>query len=139
MSAVALDAEISLLLYRMGPVALRELMVKVARFIRERNIGRIRAQQNGDGSAYQARKSGGQHRMLTGYIRRISQRVSMDQAVVGVFGRLGNFGAVHDQGKTERRITYPARNILALPEGDKQIVLQMIRDHVAGLTAGAAA
>ena len=132
MTNLALDSEIVILLNQMTPAALRGLMVNVARYLRQRNEQRIRSQQNADGSAYTPRKKGGNKPMLVGYARRIRERVESDKAVVGVFGRMGTFGSVHDKGLTERRIKYPSRNILALPESDKGVVLDMIKTHVAG-------
>lgn len=135
MADLALDNEIVMLLNQMTPAALRGLMVKVARYLRQRNEQRIRSQQNADGSAYIPRKKGGNKPMLVGYARRIRERVESDKAVVGVFGRMGNFGNVHDKGLTERRIKYPSRNILTLPEPDKLVVLDMIKTHVTGASA----
>lgn len=116
----------------MSPAALRSLMVKVARYLRSRNEQRIRSQQNADGSAYTPRKRGGRQPMLLGYSRRIRERVDNDKAVIGVFGRMGTFGNVHDKGLVERRIKYPSRNILRQPEADKLVVLDMIKRHVTG-------
>ena len=135
MADLALDNEIVMLLNQMTPAALRGLMVKVARYLRQRNEQRMRSQQNADGSAYIPRKKGGNKPMLVGYARRIRERVESDKAVVGVFGRMGNFGNVHDKGLTERRIKYPSRNILTLPEPDKLVVLDMIKTHVTGASA----
>lgn len=124
-----IDAQLSLLLYRLGPVALRQLMVQVARYLREQNANRILAQRNADGSAYTRRKHG-RRPMLVGYARRIRERVEFDHAVVGIFGRMGVFGAVHDKGKVERRIKYPARNILRMADKDKQVVFDMAKTYV---------
>ena len=127
-----LNAEVILLLNQMSPAALRGLMIKVSRYLRSRNEQRIRSQQNADGSAYTPRKRGGRQPMLLGYSRRIRERIDNDKAVVGVFGRMGTFGNVHDKGLVERRIKYPSRNILTLPESDKLVVLDMIKRHVVG-------
>lgn len=133
-NAIDVDTQISLLLYRMGPVSLRELMTKIARYLKAQNVIRIAVQKNADGSAYTARKNGIKKPMLVGYAKRIREQVAMDQAVVGIFGRMSNFGLVHDQGKTERRVKYPARNILALPSADKEEIIMMIQQHISGTT-----
>lgn len=132
MTNLAIDNELALLLNHTSPTALRGAMLKVARYLRSQNAFRIRGQQNADGSSYVPRKKGGNTPMLVGYARRIRERVEADRAIVGVFGRMGTFGSVHDKGLTERRIKYPSRNILALSESDKGVVLDMIKTHVAG-------
>ena len=132
MANLAIDNELALLLNHTSPTALRGVMLKVAKHLRAKNAKRIRSQQNADGSAYAPRKKGGNKPMLVGYARRIRERVEADRAIVGVFGRMGTFGNVHDKGLTERRIKYPSRNILTLPEPDKLVVLDMIKTHVAG-------
>lgn len=124
--------EISLLLHNMTPASVRGLMVKIARYIRAQNVSRIAGQKNADGSVYQPRASGGNKPMLTGYARRIRDRIENDRAVVGVFGRMGNFGNVHDKGRIERRVKYPSRNILSMPPAEQAAILQMLRSHVGG-------
>ncbi len=128
----SLDAELTALLYRLSPASLRTLMYAVARYLRTANASRIRSQVNADGTAYAPRRNGGSRRMLLGYARRIRERVEANQAVVGIFGRMGRFGAVHDRGLNERGIRYTPRNILRLPENDKRAVLDMARAHLAG-------
>lgn len=127
-----IDIELTALLYRLGPVSLRQLMRKIAAYLRSENVSRINAQVNADGSPYAPRAHGGNKPMLLGYAGRIRQRVEMDQAIVGIFGRMGRFGAVHDQGKTERRVKYPSRNLMTLRPDDKAEVLNMARMHIAG-------
>ena len=125
-----LDAQLVGLLYRLGPVQLRVIMSKVARYLRDQNAARIEAQRNGDGSTYAPRQSGSRRKMLVGYSKRIKTRMNDDLALVGVFGRMGGFGAVHDQGQTERGISYPRRNILSLPDADKTQVITMIQQYL---------
>jgi phage virion morphogenesis protein len=124
--------EISLLLHNMTPASVRGLMVNIARYIRAQNVARITGQKNADGSVYQPRANGGKKPMLTGYARRIRGRIETDRAIVGVFGRMGNFGSVHDKGRIERRVKYPSRNILSMPPADQAAILQMLRSHVGG-------
>jgi phage virion morphogenesis protein len=131
-NTTTLDSELSMLLYHLTPASLRCVMGKVACYLRQQNADRITRQTNADGSVYAPRKSGARKPMLVGYARRIRERVEGDQAVVGVFGRMGNFGNVHDKGYIERRVKYPARNILALPAADKTVIMQMIRQHIGG-------
>lgn len=136
-SLMTVDAELNALLRRMSPVALRKVLRQAARYLRQSNAKRIRAQINADGSLYAPRKPSPiygkrpKRRMLLGYARRIRDHVDNNEAVVGVFGRMGRLGAVHDQGRVERGIRYPARNLISLPDADKQVVLQMLREAVA--------
>lgn len=132
---MTLDDEISLLLNNMTPASVRGLMVDIARYLHAQNVARITGQKNADGSVYKRRASGGNKPMLIGYCRRIRDRIENDRAIVGVFGRMGNFGNVHDKGRVERRVKYPSRNILGLPAADKLVVLDKIRRHVAGSAA----
>lgn len=131
-SLMTVDAELNALLRRMSPVALRKVLRQAARYLRQSNAKRIRAQINADGSLYAPRYGNRpKRRMLLGYARRIRDRVDNNEAVVGVFGRMGRLGAVHDQGRVERGIRYPARNLISLPDADKQVVLQMLREALA--------
>lgn len=126
-----LEQALVAVLYRLGPVSLRLLLRDVARHLRGVNAARIRAQQNADGSRYAPRRHG-RRRMLLGYARRIRDRVGNDQAIIGIFGRRGKLGAVHDQGLVERGIRYPARNLLGLPDADKAAVLAMAGAYLQG-------
>lgn len=135
---MTVDAELNAMLRRMGAVSLRKVLRQIARYLRQSNAKRIRAQVNADGSAYAPRKPRPNRkgkrrgkRMLLRYAQRIRDRVDSNEAVVGIFGRMDRFGAVHDQGRSERGIRYPARNLISLPDADKQVVLQMLREGLA--------
>lgn len=60
--------------------------------------------------------------MMLGFARRDAQW-GLDQAVVSVGGRLA---PIHHYGQMEKGIVFPARELIGLPDKDKQEVLAIL-------------
>lgn len=126
-----IDRGLEDLLNRLSPAQLRKAMQEIAKYLRERNLFRITAQQNEDGSRYAPRKNRKVSRkMLIGFKRHISAKVGIDQLSVGIFGSAANLATIHHDGMTDKGIQYPSRQLVTLPDADKEHIRQILLKHI---------
>ncbi|GHE20110.1 phage virion morphogenesis protein [Halomonas urumqiensis] len=138
------------LLERMQPAERRKLGRDIARELRKRQAGRIKAQQNPDGKPFAPRKP--QARAQAGAIRRGAMFTKIrqakylkasgqgDAARIGFFGRVSRIARVHQEGlraKVDRNgpwYDYPERRLLGYSDADRAVVRDMILDRLGSAT-----
>jgi len=118
-------------LSQLSPLQTRKALRAVANFLRRKNVSNIQQQKNADGSAYSPRKNKNKTgKMLTGFSKHIKKRTSDTQTEVGIFGKAANLAVIHDQGRTQRNIKYPTRNLLGFSDDIKQGIQDILLKHI---------
>ncbi|CAN0621043.1 Phage virion morphogenesis protein [Burkholderia multivorans] len=147
-----LDRWVGSLLAQLSPKGRRTAMVDVARALRRSQQKRIAAQRNPDGSAYDPRKPrlkpGGKQRDKRGRIKRAAMfaklrtarylKVETDEMglAIGFDGRVARVARVHQFGEADRvapggvEYKYPARILLGMTDEDRNLIRDMLLDHV---------
>ncbi len=129
----AMDETLHILMNQLKPSQMRPFWRKLAIHFRAKNRTRIRANQNADGSAYTPRKDrSNSKKMLTGFSKAkyLKYQVKAEHVVIGIMGA-GSAAYIHHLGQIEDGIRYPARELIGLPEEDKQEALDMLNEYVA--------
>ncbi|MFA5495175.1 MAG: phage virion morphogenesis protein [Porticoccaceae bacterium] len=145
----ALESWVAPLLDKLQPAQRRKLAAAIARELRRSQSARIRAQQDPDGSPFQPRKpQHRQHRQRQGAIRRGPMFAKIRQAKhlritsspsaagVGFTGRVARIARVHHYGLRDRvtpggpHYPYPARPLIGISEADRNLVRDMLIDHL---------
>lgn len=143
-----LDAWLQALVASTRPEARRQLARRVAQQLRQRQIERIRAQQNPDGSGFEPRKpQPPSFRDKKGRVRRLMfdrlatakyLRVSATPAAatVEITGRSARIARVHQFGLEDTvnrrglRVRYPIRELLGFGRNDVDEVAATVLDHI---------
>lgn len=133
MSTSSIDQVLENLLNSLTPTQTRKVMQAIANYLRGRNLYRITAQQNADGSAYIRRKNTQDRRkMLVGFRKHIKSRVQAQSIELGIFGNAARLARVHQDGQNEKGITYPARQLVTLPAADKEQIRSIVLSLIQG-------
>ncbi len=126
------------LLAKLAPPARRAAMREVATLLRQRQAARIKAQQNPDGTPYEARRPRAQLQAKAGAIRRemfarmrrpatLRKSSTDDAAVVYIAGGAASTARVHQYGLRDRvdwrqakspLVRYARRELLGLSDTD---------------------
>lgn len=136
------------LLARLSPTERRALARDVARELRSRQVARIAAQQNPDGSAFTPRKPQ-KARVKRGAIRRqmfskirttkwLKSKATPDAAEVVFIGQVQHMARVHQSGLRDRvnrrsrlEVQYPERKLLGFTPAEVAMVGDIVLDHLA--------
>jgi phage virion morphogenesis protein len=141
------------LLAQLAPAARRKVMLDIARELRRSQQTRIAAQQDPDGSAYTPRKvkaqtSGKKLRSKRGRIRRSVMFAKLRTArymeveatsaglAIGFAGRVARIARVHQLGEVDRvspggpEVRYPARVLLGFTDTDRELIRNMLLQHI---------
>jgi len=144
---LALDAFAADLIASLTPGARRQLAGEIAKALRQRQAGRIAAQQNPDGTPYAPRKS--QMRRKKGRIRRtmfaklrtaryLKTASTADEAVVRFTEAVARIALVHQGGlrdyvnrRTGLEVDYPKRELLGFADADIDLIREITIEHLA--------
>lgn len=144
---LSLDAFAADLIANLEPGARRKLAAEVASTLHRRQVQRIAAQQNPDGTPYEPRKP--QMRRKQGHIRRtmfaklrtaryLKAASTPEEAVVRFVDSVARIAAVHHGGLRDyvnrRRglqIDYPRRELLGFTEADIDLIREITTEHLA--------
>ncbi len=138
------------LLAQLTPAARRAAMREVAKVLRQRQAERIKAQQNPDGSPYEARRPRQQLKAKAGAIRRdmfarmrrpatLRMSSSTDEAVVFINPRAAATARVHQYGLRDKvdwrqakspTVRYARRELLGFTEADVNTIAEVISSHL---------
>lgn len=151
-----LEKALGALLARLAPPQRRAVARKIGQGLRRRNVERIAAQVNPDGTPFEPRKlrQGTRDRApLRGKAGRIRRReaaramfvklrraawlrvdASADQVAIGFVGAAARIAAVHQFGLRDRvsklpgapEVTYPIRELLGVSEPDQTWILEEV-------------
>lgn len=142
-----LDLAVAGLLANLEPAARRDLARRIAQRLRARNIERIAARQNPDGTAYAPRKP--TMRDKRGAIRRamfvklrtarwLKVGATPDAAVVAFVDQVQRIAQVHHHGLRDRvnrrggpEVQYPTRRLIGITAADTAEVEDMVLAHMA--------
>jgi phage virion morphogenesis protein len=151
----ALEEWAGQLLAQLEPAARRKVAVDVGRELRRSQQQRIKAQQNPDGTAYEARKPrlflrNARLREKEGRIKRRAAmfaklrtarflKVEVDGAglAIGFAGRAARLARVHQDGESSevtrggRSYKYPVRQLLGFTEADREMIRDKLLEHLA--------
>lgn len=141
------------LLTRLDAPARRMAMRDVARALRRSQQARIAAQRNPDGSAYDPRKprlrGAKSLRDKRGRLKRSAMFVKLrttrylhaesdsNSLAIGFAGRVARIARVHQFGETDRvspggpQYAYPARMLLGFSAEDRELIRDILLDHLA--------
>lgn len=120
-------------LARLRPVRRTAAMRQIAALMRRRNLARIRAQENADGSAYEARKKGSQP-MFRKLRNRLRMRADANSAAVGFTSRDARLARVHQFGLSSPVVpkgakhAYPVRELLGITDDDQGEILDLLQE-----------
>ncbi len=137
------------LLAKLAPAARRAAMREVATLLRQRQAARIKAQQNPDGTPYEARRPRAQLQAKAGSIRRemfarmrrpatLRKSSTDDAAVVFIAGGAASTARVHQYGLRDKvdwrmaespMVRYARRELLGLSPDDLDAVGQQLQRH----------
>ncbi len=138
------------LLAKLAPAARRAAMREVATLLRQRQAARIKAQQNPDGTPYEARRPRAQLQAKAGSIRRemfarmrrpatLRKSSTDDAAVVFIAGGAASTARVHQYGLRDKvdwrmvespTVQYARRELLGMSEADTQALANAIAGHL---------
>jgi phage virion morphogenesis protein len=141
----------------LSPVGRRRLQVQLARDLRRSQAARIGAQQNPDGSSFEARKADAARfrardkpiraraagrkdgqpmfRKIRGAAH-LRAGVDADGVWAGFAGRVARIALVHQEGEVDQvypdgpRVRYPQRVLLGFTDAERQHVLDAIATHL---------
>lgn len=139
------------LLARLAPAARKAAMREVSTLLRKRQAERIKAQQNPDGTPYEARRPREQLKGKTGAIRRdmfarmrrpgvLRMSASDGQAVVYITAQASRTARVHQQGLRDKvdwrqanspTVRYARRELLGFAPDDVQAITDVLLRHIA--------
>lgn len=137
------------LLSKLSAAEQRKLTRRIATDLRRSQATRIARQQNPDGSAYEARKPQKiRDRPQVGRIksmfakmrtpRHMRAKTTDQEAVVSITGRAARIAHVHQHGLRDQvkpggpSIIYPRRELLGLADADREMVRDILLDHLTG-------
>jgi phage virion morphogenesis protein len=143
----ALEDWIAPLLTKLEPAQRRVLARNVGQALRRSQAERIAAQQNPDGSAYEARKPS-KARQQQGRIRRtmfakirtarhLRLQASDDALTIGFLGRTSRIARVHQEGLNDRvepggpEYQYPVRRLLGFTDLDRERIKDLVLEFYA--------
>lgn len=138
------------LLAQLTPAARRAAMREVAKVLRQRQAERIKAQQNPDGTPYEARRPRHQLKAKTGAIRRdmfarmrrpanLRMSSSSEEAVVFINPRAAATARVHQFGLRDKvdwrqskspTVRYAQRELLGLAKSDAEAIAKVVEQHL---------
>ena len=135
-----LDDWLRPLLQSMDPAPRRRLLLALVRDLRQANQGRIKAQQNPDGTSFAPRRPRDKKRgpMFPGMrkARWLKTAATPHQGTVGYRGRLAQIAEIHQQGLAERLgqhgpvYRYAQRRLLAIAPADQAAARQRLLLHL---------
>ncbi|SDZ71323.1 phage virion morphogenesis (putative tail completion) protein [Variovorax sp. YR266] len=125
----------------------RALARQIGQALRRKQAERIASQRNPDGTAYEPRKTTNA-RLQKGRIRRtmfeklraarhLRVEAEDDGVAVGFFGRTARIASVHHEGLRDLvqpggpSYKYPARGLLAMNDEERELVKDMLLQHLA--------
>lgn len=125
----------------------RALARQIGQALRRKQAERIASQRNPDGTAYEPRKTTNA-RLQKGRIRRtmfeklraarhLRVEAEDDGVAVGFFGRTARIARVHHEGLRDLvqpggpSYKYPARGLLAMNDEERELVKDMLLQHLA--------
>lgn len=135
------EAYLANLIGSLEPAARRDLAIRVAKALRERNQKRMAAQIAPDGSAFEPRKP--QRRHQKGRVKRqmfakmrtaryLKARGTADAAIVGFTAEVSRIARVHQLGlrdkvnrKTGLEADYPKRELIGISADDEALIMEM--------------
>ncbi len=140
------------LLAKLAPAARRTAMREVATLLRQRQAARIKAQQNPDGTPYEARRPRAQLQAKAGAIRRdmfarmrrpatMRKSSTGDAAVVYIAGGAESTARVHQYGLRDRvdwrqagspTVRYARRKLLGFTASDVDAIADAILRYTSG-------
>lgn len=130
----------------MAPTARRKLFGSIGRELRSRTRRRMSAQTGPDGERWQprARDAGKKVREQAKMMvklrddRRLLLTSSPDGTELGWVGAAARIAAVHHGGELDtvdpdssKRVRYPMRRLIGLPQGDLDYIRQRLLEHLA--------
>lgn len=138
------------LLAQLTPAARRAAMREVAQVLRQRQAERIKAQQNPDGTPYEARRPRHQLKAKAGAIRRdmfarmrrpanLRMSSSSEEAVVFINPRAAATARVHQYGLRDRVdwrqanspvVRYARRELVGLSGADVGLIADLLTRHI---------
>lgn len=138
------------LLAQLTPAARRAAMREVAKVLRQRQAERIKAQQNPDGTPYEARRPRHQLKAKAGAIRRdmfarmrrpanLRMSSSSEEAAVFINPRAAATARVHQYGLRDKvdwrmakspTVRYARREVLGLSDTDFKAIEEKISSHL---------
>lgn len=138
------------LLAKLDPPARRAAMREVATLLRQRQAARIKAQQNPDGTPYEARRPRAQLKAKAGAIRRdmfarmrrpatLRKSSTNDAAVVYIAGGAASTARVHQYGLRDKvdwrlakspAVRYARREILGISKDDVEAIESGLAAHI---------
>lgn len=144
----AIEARLAALIERLSPSSRTILARAIASQLRATQSGRIAAQRNPDGSAFEPRKPQLRHRkknLRAGMFNKLrtntwlKAKANADGAVVAFTRDVERIARVHQLGlrdrvnrKTNLEADYPARQLLCLTVVEEALLDTLISTHLAG-------
>lgn len=140
------------LLAQLTPAARRAAMREVAKVLRQRQAERIKAQQNPDGTPYEARRPRHQLKAKAGAIRRdmfarmrrpanLRMSSSSEEAAVFINTRAAATARVHQYGLRDKvdwrqakspTVRYARRELLGFADDDVDAIAETLLHHIDG-------
>ncbi len=134
------------LLAKIGPAEQRKLVRSIATDLRRRQAGRIKAQQNPDGSAFAPRKPQPDRYRKPGQISQMFGKIRMTKRLkvlkdgqgpaVGIAGRSARIASVHQYGLRDavnpggKEVQYPERILLGFTDDDVERIRDLLLEHL---------
>lgn len=128
---------------RLSPQSRKQLLRQVGTRLKTENRKRMTAQRDPDGQAWTPRKPQKQHDkkqnskklfLRLRQAKRLRHRVMSDRLQVGFVGRAARIARIHHYGLRQRlqygQAQYPARELIGIPDGDKQLLSEIILNYV---------
>lgn len=149
----ALEAWVTPLLEQISAQERRTLARQIGLAIRRSQAARIGAQQGPDGEAFEPRKpppTTTKARQKGGSIRRamfaklktakhLKTQLTGEGVAIGFLGRAARIAQVHQEGLVDQverdgpSYRYPARRLLGFTDADRELIKDMLLNHLGGL------